>query len=285
MKRRLFAAHAFPRAILALFGCGELMAAPLIYEPFDYTAGDLNGKGAAANGFDGAWTDFAGSVNEVRPDGLQFGALDNHAGRVISINSADFTISQYERKVAVSIQSQIQSLPAVWVSVLVKKEGSGPVPRFDTFALNLFPSNASANRVSFGDVNLGNQFFGLSEVTNSGQTPSDTDVVVPLGNVVFLVAKLSFGTGAKAELFINPTPGSVEPGTAAATLSGLQFSSLDRIGYETGDDAGSQWSLDEIRLGATFADVAPAIPEPASAALLLIGAAALGGRRRRLSRG
>ena len=81
-------------------------------------------------------------------------------------------------------------------------------------------------------------------------------------------------------LYINPIPGAPEPGTGVVknnsdvgTVAGLTI-------YSTG-----AFSLDEFRLGETFADVTP-IPEPASALFQLMAAFACGvGRRHaRLSR-
>jgi predicted aspartyl protease len=61
--------------------------------------------------------------------------------------------------------------------------------------------------------------------------------------------------------------------------------SFDRIrifaGNAQGDTPFAEWSLDEIRIGETFSDVTPHIPEPAALSLGLLGLAALSTQRRR----
>ena len=77
----------------------------------------------------------------------------------------------------------------------------------------------------------------------------------------------------KFTLYMNPVPGAPEPLTGTvkqdadvAMISGLTL-------YSTGN-----YSIDEIRVGNTFADVTP-IPEPSAVALLLLGTSLLLRRR------
>jgi hypothetical protein len=72
--------------------------------------------------------------------------------------------------------------------------------------------------------------------------------------------------------------------TIVNSASGNLFS-FDRIrlfaGNAQGETPFAQWSLDEVRIGETFSDVTPHIPEPAALSLGLIGLAALSIQRRR----
>ena len=71
-------------------------------------------------------------------------------------------------------------------------------------------------------------------------------------------------------LYVNPTPGDPQPAAADATLT-FDLGSQNGLALNTGN--GAQVSFDEIRIGETFADVTPLVPEPAS--LILLGLAGL----------
>jgi hypothetical protein len=110
--------------------------------------------------------------------------------------------------------------------------------------------------------------YVLEDRGGSLQVASSTAPVV--GETVFLVLKSQFTAGNDAfTLYINPTPGGPEPGAGliknnsnVGTVAGLTL-------YSTG-----AFSVDEFRLGETFADVTPAVPEPASVLIALCAALA-----------
>ena len=84
--------------------------------------------------------------------------------------------------------------------------------------------------------------------------------MVQTGQTVLLVLRVDFFAGIdRLTLYANPTPGAAEPFLGAVkqdrdlgTVTGLTL-------YSTG-----AFSVDEIRVGTTFADVVPtaAVPEP-----------------------
>jgi hypothetical protein len=104
--------------------------------------------------------------------------------------------------------------------------------------------------------------YVLEDRGGSLQVP--TTVATVVGQTVFLVLKAQFTSGNdQFTLYVNPVPGAPEPATSIAknnsnvgTVSGLTI-------YSTG-----AFSVDEFRLGDTFADVTP-VPEPASAVIVL----------------
>jgi hypothetical protein len=96
---------------------------------------------------------------------------------------------------------------------------------------------------------------------------------------VFVVLKYTFdGTNPNndiAQLFIDPTPGDPEPaaqvtqtgGTANLTLnSGIKSFFIRNNSVEP-----DTMLIDELRIGDTWEDVTPAVPEPATVALVLVG--------------
>lgn len=117
--------------------------------------------------------------------------------------------------------------------------------------------------------------YVLEDRGGSLQVSSGVPTVV--GETVFLVLKAEFIAGNdQFTLFMNPVPGAPEPATGtvknnsnAGTVAGLTI-------YSTG-----AFSIDELRLGETFADVTPAVPEPATVLLALWSAVAVIGARRR----
>jgi hypothetical protein len=109
----------------------------------------------------------------------------------------------------------------------------------------------------------------------------DLASTVPIvsGQTAFLVVEMQFNASTSANdtisLFVDPTPGLAVPNVPAVTLSNTNLSNVisDIPFYAANNEA---VSFDEIRLGNSFADVAPA-PEPGIWATLAVGAVALGG--------
>jgi hypothetical protein len=83
--------------------------------------------------------------------------------------------------------------------------------------------------------------------------PSNVAPVV--GKPVFLVLRVDFTEGVEsAYLYVNPQPGALEPTTAQASEINLDFRALNIVSL-TGPGGSA---FDAIRIGTTFADVAPA---------------------------
>ena len=87
-----------------------------------------------------------------------------------------------------------------------------------------------------------------------GQVSSGVATVA--GQTAFLVVRADFLAGNDLfTLHVNPAPGAPEP-TTGVLKSDLNLGSVSRIGiYSTG-----AFSVDEIRLGATYEDVTPRLP-------------------------
>jgi hypothetical protein len=70
-------------------------------------------------------------------------------------------------------------------------------------------------------------------------------------------------------LYTNPTPGAPEPLTGTVKSGNFGLTTGLTI-YSSG-----AMRIDELRLGETFADVTPAVPEPSGVVLLVLGTCAL----------
>jgi hypothetical protein len=262
-------------------------AALLSYEGFNYLTGisvvsQNGGFGFGAN----AWaangsgasisTNLAGSLSYTDASGNK---LLNSGGSLFlqGLTTAN-TASQPNRLLDYSRGTNSGGADGVstWISFLIVRRGpttnstivpNNPYPRSANLSLyNSVPSNAE--KLAMG---------------NTSNTPSNTVALLPVGNIAniqttsvsysqtnFLVVRIDHKIGANddAYLFINP-PLSGEPAIGAANASsiGTFDFTFNRIRpFAGGNQAANQQPeaeliLDEIRVGETYADVAPFLPK------------------------
>ena len=97
-----------------------------------------------------------------------------------------------------------------------------------------------------------------------GADQVSTDVLTIVDQPTLLVLKAEHGTFSTfLELFVDPVPGLGEPESSQASRRIVNEPVVGLTAYSTG-----AYSLDEIRVGTTFADVVP-IPEPSSDVILV----------------
>ena len=93
--------------------------------------------------------------------------------------------------------------------------------------------------------------YVLEEVGGGGQVLST--VVPVVGETVLLVVKAAFAAGNDTfTLYVNPTPGSPEP-AVGVEKSDLNLGTTNSLLIYSG----GEFSLDELRVGATFESVTP----------------------------
>lgn len=106
--------------------------------------------------------------------------------------------------------------------------------------------------------------FGL--IPTSG-TPVEADfnsTVHDLNTTVFVVLKATMTTGNDTfDLYINPTPGAAEPGTATISTTSTTSvinptNGVGRIAIRQGGTASGSFFIDEVRVGTSWASVTPA---------------------------
>ncbi|WP_145286633.1 PEP-CTERM sorting domain-containing protein [Pirellulimonas nuda] len=270
-------------------------AAAVVYESFDYTEGaNVVGQNGGV-GFDGAWTGVesagAGTTNTKIGTGLSFGALEVAGGSVDRQNRAGRGV--INRTIAAGPLSQFTpDGSTVWFSLLMDRTaiigGDGGFAG-NTYATLVFGDTAFADASSnSAPANTGNALgvgfvgtgagtdFSLIEVQGvayAGGTLS-TDGPLAVGDTTsFIVGKIDFAANGSSDtltLYNVTDPGLALPAAAFATLS----VDLDQSGFNLVSIADPMTSVfDEIRFGATLADVTPArpIPEPSSLVLLALG--------------
>jgi hypothetical protein len=249
-------------------------AALLAYDGFNYApaGSDLLGN-SGGFGFSTPWRPggFNASINtnyDVQTGSLSFGALLTSGNRVST--SAVTAIAGLTRDFLTPL-----GVPGTtrYASFLLRPEGQLNAGAFNGFfgvvleqpvEPELFVGKPGADAINR---------YVLEDRGGSLQVASTTAPVV--GETVFLVLKSQFTAGNDTfTLYINPTPGGPEPGAGlvknnsnVGTVAGMTL-------YSTG-----AFSIDEFRLGETFADVTPAVPEPTTWLLALFALTPLVRRR------
>ena len=157
----------------------------------------------------------------------------------------------------------------LWFSVLVDRQvavGSGQTATSIDFTNNAIAWNDSSPEFGVGyygasSDSSGNGYWSL----NVGGTVVKSTTPVTVGTPALLVLEMSFNAGTGGDsfsLFVNPTSlGTSAPATASATETGTAFT-FSNVVYNAGNAVGNS-SIDELRLGGTFASVTPTAAVPA----------------------
>jgi hypothetical protein len=152
---------------------------------------------------------------------------------------------------------------AFWLRNLATSLGADGTTAYLSFLLQ-----PDAGFGFYGGINFGNVFIGRSgNQTDYGLEGPVNDlslssVPVIQGQTVLLVLEAQFQAGNDVlSLFVNPTPGQPQPATPSATKNDLDVGTVTDVAI---NNYGG-YTTDEIRIGSTFASVAPvsAVPEPA----------------------
>src|SRR5262249_43998685 len=142
----------------------------------------------------------------------------------------------------------------------------------------------------YGGLNFGGVFIGLSGnqsfygLEGPVNDLSLSPVAAVSGEAVLLVLEAQFQTGDdRLSLFVNPTAGNPQPAVAGAVKTNVDVGTVSSLVI---NNYGG-FTVDEIRIGDSFAAVTPtaAVPEPGSVVLAGIMLAMLAAGRRRFSAG
>jgi|GEM_PF-1845201 len=226
--------------------------APIAYDDFSYTAGSSLVGQNGGYGWAGAWYqggyNASQAVNVVANGPLSYPSLLTTGNQATAV--ATSLINGVERDLASPISSG-----TVYMSFLIEPLGTlnqGNENGF--FGVYL---HGSANDVFVGASGTSNYTVQQRGGIGSVLTP-DAPVV---GQTEFLVLKAQLFTSGNDifTLYNNPTPGALEPSSGAVmqdisigTLSGLVIYS------------GGAFSIGNLRLGTTYADVTPLAQPPLS---------------------
>lgn len=243
-------------------------AAPLIYEPFDYDAGDLSTESGSV------WGD---SGTTVESGSLSYGSLVTAGSRVTMSDDSSWTST------GSAFNGYLDNGDTLWFSVLVNPHSTGTNPDFG-FALGEDRLNDSNNvPMSNSGRGLGFRFKGGLKATSWSGNPSSASGTSVTAQVTHLVVgEMIFGaTGSDLDTINIYLPDNdLNLGSAVST----QTATFDQTLFDTitfaDKTASPRDQLDEIRFGASYDEVI-GVPEPASLVLLGLGGLMIGTRRRR----
>jgi hypothetical protein len=235
-----------PAVAVAATIVAHASSTPLAYEGFALTFPLYNtGSGLSGAWQQGGFNAFASGYTASETS-LSFGGLQRSGGRVAS--TAFQSINGTVRNLAQSIGGDNTT---AYVSVLLRPEGTLNAGIFNGF-FGLTLNGSLGNELFVGKP--GAQATGEYVIEHRGgfgQVSSGVPTVV--GQTAFLVVRADFLAGNDLfSLYVNPAPGAPEPANGVVK-SDLNLGTVSRIGiYSTG-----AFSIDEIRIGSTYADVTP----------------------------
>jgi hypothetical protein len=275
--------------ILALF----LAATPAVYasitasEDFQsYAPGTLSSQAGGGIGWTGPWGTTTGNANvlDTTASPLTYsivgGGKLNGGSRAMqgSVNTVASGTVLGNRQLASPLTSTF------FVSCMMQYSGTGTnaVDGNDTFSFYLSNgAGATANALTFGFRNpAAGQSPTFMVRTATGSPPAGGFITpsngVPAGQAYLAVAQYLWdGTSYSGiNAWLNPAYG--DSGTPQITQSLTAGSGLTSASYaffrDFANSTGDAWTVDNLLVGSTWADVV-AIPEPNSAVLLTLGAA------------
>src|SRR5713101_44508 len=229
-------------------------ASQIVYEGFNLTFPAYN-SGA---GFSGAWATggFNAFASGYTANGKSLSYI-NEQGNSAALQTSGGSVSgEAFSAINGAVRHLAQSLgvnnTTVYVSFLIRPNGTLNDGVFNGF-FGLTLNGSLGNDLFIGKPGGGaEEQYVLETRGGFGQVPSGTPTVV--GQTTFLVLKAQFLPGNDVfTLYNNPTPGAPEP-TSGVVKTDLDLGLVSTVGiYSTG-----AFTIDEIRIGTTYAEVAPA---------------------------
>jgi hypothetical protein len=237
----------------------------LFSDGFNYTAG------TPLHGNDG-WT-LGGVALTITNANLTYPNLADLAGNALSVTqgSASSTINNFNATpvtggtVYFSFVLAPTALPTanLELAALLASGSTGPSGSADP--LGVYVGLQAAGQYKIGVRHGGG---GATYASNTGMTLFSTN---------FFVVAYTFNpstTDDSVSLWVNPTPGGSMPAadvTVIANSGTVDAANLQVLGLKANSGAtAGNWVFDTLRIGDTWADVTPTVPEPSS--ILLAGA-------------
>jgi hypothetical protein len=162
-----------------------------------------------------------------------------------------------------------------------KLQNGSAIAQADAAAPLLIRTGNPSNTGGTADTTATYQ-LGTSQTATSANRNFDATHTYNVGDTLFLVLSYTFGPNAGddvAKLWVNPTPGSFEgDNTPVITASGgvdVNSSQVQSFFLRNNSVEPANTVIDDLRIGTTWTEVTPAVPEPGAAALAGFGLFAL----------
>jgi hypothetical protein len=227
------------------------------YEGFDYSPGVVLNGNNGGTGFSGPWAPggFNASLHDnydIAAGSLTFGSLQVSGNRVHS--PAVNAIAGLTRPLSPCVGTPGTTR---YFSFLLRPEDTLDAGIFNGF-FGLILHQPSANPELFIGKPGGGAVHDYVLENRGGANQVASGVQVEVGKTAFLVIKAQFTESNDTfTLYMNPTPGCPEPG------QGIVKQDIDNgIITELTIYSSGEFSMDELRVGNTFADVTPVAATP-----------------------
>jgi len=273
-------------AVATVLVCGLALnsrATLLFSEGFNYTAGtSLAGNDGWASG---------GSALSITNGNLTYPGLADLGGNELldTSGSASSTSNQ--------ISPSAITDGTVYYSFILSPTALPTANEYLTsLTLNTLPSGSSDPLVVYvgagntGNYKIGVRHGGSGAVYTNSVGANVGNGLATLNSTNFIVVAYTFNPGANNDsvsLWFDPTPGGSMPAPDEIVVGNsgtVDAAGLQTVGFKAqSSTAAGNWIFDTLRIGDTWADVTPAVPEPSTWALVASGLALMFGmiRRRR----
>jgi hypothetical protein len=249
---------ALSTALIQIASTYSASAGLIAYEPFSYAASSTLDTQAGGSGFSGGWSSSTGTATVATP-GLTYSGLTTSGNRVTTTVSN----TTYSRSLLTTLGSVTGTY---YFSVILRPDNSNNSNGAE------FAVVGSTASLYMGKPTTGNNYVLDTVGNGGGGSQSVSSTVATSGTAVLMVlrADLVAGGADSFKLYLNPSL-LAEPGSADASKSSYDVGNITGVQF-TGNIG---FSLDEIRVGTSYADV---VPEPgtyaagAAMGLLTLGA-------------
>ncbi len=271
--------------VIGLLCVGSAQASILAYEGFNYATGSLaNGNGGV--GFNGGWyqTDSlpaAPATLQVSPSSLAVpqGTFSTTGGSASASAGVGSGIRQLATPFSLAVDANY------YISFLMRLDST---PSTRDVSVGLFSgstTNVLNEVIRVGTDATEYQFKMIGATGIAGPTSAGVGGDAHLGTTYFVVAKIAAHAATNDMAFLAAYPGLEAGATTAEPSTWLELvpgnpswagnQTIDRIRIF----GGASYTVDELRIGTTWADVTGPVPvpEPATLGLSLVALATLVG--------